>query len=69
MNFKTRAEWIMYDALCEIAKNTPLESYDSEYGIYEECPLCDDMISEAKEALRKVDELDETNEDKATCRT
>lgn len=60
MNFKTRAEWIMYDALLEIAKNTPLESYDSEYGIYEECPLCDDMISEAKEALRKVDELEET---------
>ena len=60
MNFKTRAEQIMYDALLKIAKNTPSESYDSEYGIYEECPHCDDMIYEAKEALRKVDELEET---------
>lgn len=69
MNFKTRAEQIMYEALTEIAKNTPSESYNSEYDIYEECPHCDDMIYVAKEALKKVDELDETNEDKATCRT
>ena len=60
MNFKTKAELIMYYALQGIASNTPSESYNSEYDCYEECGHCDDMIYEAKEALRKVDELEET---------
>ena len=44
----------MYTALKEIASMQPEVSYDEEYGIHEDCGHCWDMISIAKDALKKA---------------
>ena len=44
----------MYEALQKIASMEPGESYDEMCDIYEDCITCDDMISIARAAIRKV---------------
>lgn len=59
MKFETEAEKIMYEALTEISKYTPEESYDAEYDIYVGCGHCDEMIYTANEAINKIKKLKE----------